>query len=114
SFRTPTQNQRCPSRSSDFAVTHRYCSMVENQRIASNKTVQRTVLYLGEINDQHQMTCHKTLSVFDDGPWPRKTAWIAVWIACWSTSKIFCAPEVGRSVQGGIRSAALRSDQQVL
>jgi hypothetical protein len=84
--------------------------MVENQRIASNKTVQRTVLYLGEINDQHQMTWHKTLSVFDDEPWPRKTAWIA----CWSTSKIFCAPEVGQSVQGGIRSAALRSDQHVL
>jgi hypothetical protein len=40
--------------------------MVENQRIASNKTVQRTVLYLGEINDQQQVTWHKTLSVFDD------------------------------------------------
>ena len=29
---------------------HRYFSIVENQRIASGKTVQRTVLYLGEIN----------------------------------------------------------------
>ena len=26
---------------------HRYFSIVENQRIAANKTVQRTVLYLG-------------------------------------------------------------------
>jgi hypothetical protein len=27
---------------------HRYFSIVENHRIASDKTVQRTVLYLGE------------------------------------------------------------------
>jgi hypothetical protein len=44
---------------------HRYFSIVENQRIAANKTVQRTVLYLGEINDQQQVTWRKTLSVFD-------------------------------------------------
>ena len=31
---------------------HRYFSIVENHRIRSGKTVQRTVLYLGEINDQ--------------------------------------------------------------
>ena len=34
---------------------HRYFSIVENHRIASDKTVQRTVLYLGEINDQQQV-----------------------------------------------------------
>ena len=45
---------------------HRYFSIVENHRIASDKTVQRTVLYLGEINDQQQATWRKTLSVFDD------------------------------------------------
>ena len=45
---------------------HRYFSIVENQRIASNKTVQRTVLYLGEINDQQQAAWHKSLSVFDE------------------------------------------------
>ena len=33
---------------------HRYFSIVENHRISSGKTVQRTVLYLGEINDQQQ------------------------------------------------------------
>jgi hypothetical protein len=33
---------------------HRYFNIVENHRLASNKTVQRTVLYLGEINDQQQ------------------------------------------------------------
>jgi transposase len=46
---------------------HRYFSIVENHRIASDKTVQRTVLYLGEINDQQQAAWRKTLSVFDEG-----------------------------------------------
>jgi len=45
---------------------HRYFSIVENHRIASGKTVQRTVLYLGEINDQQQAAWRKTLSVFDE------------------------------------------------
>src|SRR3989442_6094908 len=45
---------------------HRYFSIVENHRIASDKTVQRTVLYLGEVNDQQQAAWRKTLSVFDD------------------------------------------------
>jgi transposase len=45
---------------------HRYFSIVENHRIASDKTVQRTVLYLGEINDRQQTAWRKTLSVFDE------------------------------------------------
>jgi transposase len=45
---------------------HRYYSIVENHRVASDKTVQRTVLYLGEINDQQQAAWRKTLSVFDE------------------------------------------------
>jgi DDE family transposase len=45
---------------------HRYFSIVENQRIAGDKIVQRTVLYLGEINDQQQAAWRKTLSVFDE------------------------------------------------
>jgi len=45
---------------------HRYFSIVENQRISASKTVQRTVVYLGEINDQQQTSWRKTLSVFDE------------------------------------------------
>jgi hypothetical protein len=45
---------------------HRYFSIVENHRITSDRTVQRTVLYLGEINDQQQAAWRKTLSVFDE------------------------------------------------
>src|ERR1700746_31912 len=45
---------------------HRYFSIVENHRLASHKTVPRTVLYLGEINDEQQAAWRKTLSVFDE------------------------------------------------
>lgn len=45
---------------------HRYFSVVENQRVAGGKSVQRTVLYLGEINDQQQAAWRKTLDVFDE------------------------------------------------
>jgi len=45
---------------------HRYFSVVENQRVSADKTVQRTVLYLGEINDQQQAAWRKTLAVFDE------------------------------------------------
>lgn len=43
---------------------HRYFSVVENRRVAGGKSVQRTVLYLGEINDQQQSAWRKTLDVF--------------------------------------------------
>ena len=45
---------------------HRYFSVVENRRLPGSKTVQRTVLYLGEINDQQQAAWRKTLEVFDE------------------------------------------------
>jgi len=49
---------------------HRYFSIVENRRIAGrgindDHIVQRTVLYLGEINDCQQAAWRKTLDVFD-------------------------------------------------
>ena len=46
--------------------SHRYFSVVENRRLPGNRTVQRTVLYLGEINDQQQAEWRKTLDVFDE------------------------------------------------
>ena len=45
---------------------HRYFSVVENRRLPGGKTAQRTVLYLGEINDQQQAAWRKTLQVFDE------------------------------------------------
>lgn len=46
--------------------SHRYFSVVENQRVSGAGTVQRTVLYLGEINDSQQSAWRKTLEVFDE------------------------------------------------
>jgi transposase len=45
---------------------HRYFSVVENRRVAGGRSVQRTVLYLGEINDQQQADWRKRLQVFDE------------------------------------------------
>jgi transposase len=45
---------------------HRYFSVVENRRLSSGKTAQRTVLYLGEINDKQESSWRKTLEVFDE------------------------------------------------
>ena len=49
---------------------HRYFSIVENRRICGrgvdgDHVAQRTVLYLGEINDSQQAAWRKTLDVFD-------------------------------------------------
>src|SRR5438445_1111822 len=49
-----------------YGKDHRYFSIVENRRLHGNKTVQRMVLYLGEINDQQQASWRKTLDVFDE------------------------------------------------
>jgi len=45
---------------------HRYFSVVENRRLPGSRSVQRTVLYLSEINDQLQAAWRKTLDVFDE------------------------------------------------
>jgi len=46
--------------------THRYFSVVENRRLSSGQVAQRTVLYLGEINDQQEQAWRKTIEVFDE------------------------------------------------
>jgi hypothetical protein len=44
---------------------HEYFSIVENRRVADGSTVQRTVLYLGEITSSQENAWQKTLKVFD-------------------------------------------------
>lgn len=44
---------------------HEYFIVVENRRLSNGKTVQRTVLYLGEITSSQENTWRKTLEVFD-------------------------------------------------
>jgi transposase len=44
---------------------HRYYSVVENRRLRNGKRVQRTLLYLGEINDSQQAAWTKAIDVID-------------------------------------------------
>jgi carbonic anhydrase/acetyltransferase-like protein (isoleucine patch superfamily) len=43
--------------------------------VPGGKTVQRTVLYLGEIHDQQQTAWRKTLEVFDE----QEQRYTAIW-----------------------------------
>lgn len=52
---------------------HRYFRVVENRRLSSGKTAQRTVLYLGEVNDQQETAWRTTLEVFDEDQQRRRT-----------------------------------------
>ena len=56
---------RCHGRKKNGKL-HRYWSVVENRRLGTDKTAQRRVLYLGEINDSQQAAWRKTLEVFDE------------------------------------------------
>jgi len=46
---------------------HRYWSIVENRRVSGGRTVQRHVLYLGEINDNQRTAWCRTIEAFDEG-----------------------------------------------
>ena len=46
--------------------THRYWSVVESRRTANGTTVQRQVLYLGEISDRQEAAWERAVSVFDE------------------------------------------------
>jgi hypothetical protein len=45
---------------------HRYWSVVENRRLRGDRVTQRTVFYLGEINDTQQGAWRKELEAFDE------------------------------------------------
>jgi hypothetical protein len=54
---------------------HRYWSIVENRRVSGGRTVQRHVLYLGEINDSQRAAWCRTIEAFDeDGQQARQIA----------------------------------------
>ena len=46
---------------------HRYWSVVENRRVSGGKTIQRQVLYLGEIANGQQAQWSRALEAFDEG-----------------------------------------------
>ena len=45
---------------------HRYWSVVENRRISSERTVQKTLLYLGEINDSERAGWTRAIEAVDE------------------------------------------------
>jgi len=45
---------------------HRYYSVVENRRVRGGKHVQKTLLYLGEINDTQKAAWTKTIDAIDE------------------------------------------------
>src|ERR1035437_3286295 len=49
-----------------YGKDHYYFSVVENRRVAGGKTVQREVLYLGEVNTTQEAAWRKSLEVFDE------------------------------------------------
>jgi hypothetical protein len=57
---------RCNRRFKD-GKEHRYWNIVEAHRVASGRTVQRQVLYLGEINDKQQTSWQRTIDLFTEG-----------------------------------------------
>src|ERR1700739_4157571 len=62
----PTMFLRAKIRKKDGKL-HRYFSVVENRRVgAKRRTVQRTVLHLGEINGSQEAAWRQTLWVFDE------------------------------------------------
>ena len=46
---------------------HRYWSVVENRRVIGGRTVQKTLLYLGEINDSDRAAWTCAIDAVDDG-----------------------------------------------
>jgi hypothetical protein len=55
---------KCNRRKKD-GKEHCYWSIVENRRVSGGKTVQRQVLYLGELNSSQRESWRKTIAVFD-------------------------------------------------
>lgn len=45
---------------------HRYWSVVENKRVGANRTVQKTLLYLGEINDNEKAGWTHAIEALDE------------------------------------------------
>ena len=51
---------------------HRYWSVVENRRVSAGKSVQKTLLYLGEINDSECATWIRAIEAIDESDQPRQ------------------------------------------
>ena len=50
---------------------HRYPSVVENRRVSAGRSVQKTLLYLGEINDSERASWTRAIGSVDESDRPR-------------------------------------------
>ena len=66
--------------------THRYWSVVENQRLAGGRVVQRHVLYLGEINSSQAAAWRKAIEVLDEDAGQTRTLALFPEDACAATA----------------------------
>ena len=57
---------KCNRRRKD-GKEHYYWNIVESKRVGGGRSVQRQVLYLGEINDSQQAAWRKSIEIFVDG-----------------------------------------------
>ncbi len=57
---------KCNRRRKD-GKEHYYWNIVESKRVSGGRSVQRQVLYLGEINDSQQAAWRKSIEIFVDG-----------------------------------------------
>ena len=89
---------------------HRYWSIVENRRVGGGRTVQRHVLYLGEINDGQRAAWCQAIEAFDKSGQRskqiassprigRRRRWIAMW--CMSGSAAFGCADPGNGAHAG-------------
>jgi hypothetical protein len=92
---------------------HRYWSIVENRRVSGGRTVQRHVLYLGEINDSQRAAWCQTIEAFDEGVQTGKQIALFPRIVrrrCWAvmscmSGSVVCASAVpGNGVGAGWRA----------
>jgi hypothetical protein len=56
----------CASKRFKDGKTHRYWSVVENRRVSGGRTVQKTLLYLGEINDSDRASWTRAIEAVDE------------------------------------------------
>lgn len=84
---------------------HEYFSVVENRRVSGDKTVQRTVLYLGEITSSQESSWRKTLDVFDEDT--GKTAAEAALCRLCRHPQIVCRFDTGEALTNEVVPAPL-------
>ena len=79
---------------------HRYWSVVENRRVAGGRSVQKTLLYLGEINDTDRAAWTRAIEAVDEGAVLDQ---LAPEIAVAARKTLAARPKLMEVIFGGLR-----------